>query len=148
MPLKLALLFDARRFSVADLGGTFSSIEASSSSSAKDVDDVTDEDDVDGDFEDAFKDDETDERPRRSLNNAAMVAIPGAILKIVARRTDASKVQRFSMIVIIYLETADAEIQNPFSVWLPINHFRYLPVFSLTENGRGSRELRLKRKNR
>ena len=105
MPLKLALLFDARRFSVADLGGTFSSIEASSSSSAKDVDDVTDEDDVDGDFEDAFKDDETDERPRRSLNNAAMVAIPGAILKIVARRTDASKVQRFSMI--IYLETAD-----------------------------------------
>jgi hypothetical protein len=107
VPLKLALLFDARRFSVADLGGTFSSIEASSSSSAKDVDDVTDEDDVDGDFEDAFKDDETDERPRRSLNNAAMVAIPGAILKIVARRTDASKVQRFSMIVIIYLETAD-----------------------------------------
>jgi hypothetical protein len=105
VPLKLALLFDARRFSVADLGGTFSSIEASSSSSAKDVDDVTDEDDVDGDFEDAFKDDETDERPRRSLNNAAMVAIPGAILKIVARRTDASKVQRFSMI--IYLETAD-----------------------------------------
>jgi hypothetical protein len=104
VPLKLALLFDARRFSVADLGGTFSSIEASSSSSAKDVDDVTDEDDVDGDFEDAFKDDETDERPRRSLNNAAMVAIPGAILKIVARRTDASKVQRFSMIVIIYLE--------------------------------------------
>ena len=60
---------------------------------------------MDGDFEDAFKDDETDERPRRSLNNAAMVAIPGAILKIVARRTDASKVQRFSMI--IYLETAD-----------------------------------------
>ena len=46
---------------------------------------------MDGDFEDAFKDDETDERPRRSLNNAAMVAIPGAILKIVARRTDASK---------------------------------------------------------
>ena len=44
MPLKLALLFDARRFSVADLGGTFSSIEASSSSSAKDVDDVTDDD--------------------------------------------------------------------------------------------------------
>ena len=40
---------------------------------------------MDGDFEDAFKDDETDERPRRSLNNAAMVAIPGAILKIVAR---------------------------------------------------------------
>ena len=108
MPLKLALLFDARRFSVADLGGTFSSIEASSSSSAKDVDDVTDEDDVDGDFEDAFKDDETDERPRRSLNNAAMVAIPGAILKIVSQTTtDASKVQRFSMIVIIYLETAD-----------------------------------------
>ena len=105
---------------------------------------------MDGDFEDAFKDDETDERPRRSLNNAAMVAIPGAILKIVSQRTDASKVQRFSMIVIIYLETAEmhAEIQNPFSVWLPINHFRYLPVFSLTENGRGSRELRLKRKNR